>query len=437
MTRSQVPALHAGASGAYRRAWARERLREGFWAVPALFLVCGALLALLTVQARHLGVPASWLGGVPVDPGEASGLLGIIASSTLTFLGVVFTLTLVALQLASSQLSPRVLRMFVRSGVTKLAFGILLATFSYSVAFLVLEGGRGREADSRGVTVAMALVAASLAVFVAFVARTMKLLQVAWVITGVAEETRAAVRRCFPDAGAYVLAAAPDLSGQASTICLPEARRWGRRNSLGVVQGVDHGRLAELARRHDCVLQLLVRIGEYLPARSAVVAAHGGVPSARSVLGAISMGRVRMVYQDPAFGLRQLVDIAIQALSPAVNQPTTAVQVIDRLEDLMLHVVRTADWTGMYADGTGRVRFAEPALSWEACLDLAFTEITDYGASSTQVVRRLIAAYDALEAAAAGQRKSGLAARRTALLRQAGQQGLSLSLLHADALGLG
>jgi uncharacterized membrane protein len=115
-----------------------------------------------------------------------------------------------------------------------------------------------------------------------------------------------------------------------------------------VLQGVDHRRLAELARRHDCVFELLARVGEYVPTQGAIVAVHGPPPPsgqapasrvpASQVLASINVGRSRTLYQDPAFGLRQLVDIAIQALSPAVNQPTTATQVIDRIEDILLRI---------------------------------------------------------------------------------------------------
>ena len=420
---------------AHRRALAAERQRESFWALPAVLVICGVVLAVLTVQARLLGLPRSWLAGVPVSTGEAAGLLGIVASATLTFLGVVFTLTLVALQLASSQLSPRVLRTFVRSGVTKLAFGLLLATFAFSVAFLILEGGR-HEADSRGVTAAMILVAASVAVFVVFVARIMRLLQVAWVITTVAGETRAAVLRCYPPAGGYQQAELPEAPGPSITIRLP-AGHWGRNGTLGVVQAVDRARMCTLASRHGCVLQLLVRVGEYVPAGSAVVAAHGSAPPAGEVLRAISLGRVRTLYQDPAFGLRQLVDIAIQALSPAVNQPTTAVQVIDRLEDILLHIAAVPDRAGRYADQAGLVRFVEPVMSWDDHLDLAFTEITDYGRSSVQVVRRLAAAYDALAAAVGAERRAPLRARRTALLDQASRLCLAPGRLEPDPMGLG
>jgi len=437
---SQVPAERP--AGGYRRAWAAERLRDSFWPVPALLLAAGVALAAVTASAARLGIPAALRAGPPVRPGEVTSVLGIIASATLTFLGVVFTLTLVALQLASSQVSPRVVRMFVRSSVTKLAFGILLAAFSYSVAFLVAEGGQ-HAADSSGLAVAMALVTASLVVFLGYVATTMRLLQVAWVITRVAEETRAAIRRGFPPAAPGLLAVAPPLAADPVLISLTGRRR------LGVLAGVDRARLVALAARHDCVLELLVRTGEYVPTGGAVVAVHprAGYPGApgsplpgpapAAIRARLSLRRARAVYQDPAFGFRQLVDIAIQALSPAVNQPTTAVQVIDRLEDLLLRAARCGERTGRYADHAGQVRLIGPVLSWDGLLDLAFTEITACGAGSVQVARRLLAACDALAASVPAGRQPAIEAHRAVLLARAADQGVPAAGLRADALGLG
>lgn len=437
MTPPRVWAQSAQAARGYRRAWALERLRDSFWPAPALLLAVGVTLAAITVNAARLGIPAVLLRGPRVDPGETSSVLGIIASSTLTFLGVVFTLSLVALQLASSQLSPRVVRMFVRSSVTKLAFGILLAAFSYSVAFLVLEGGHHNEADSRGLAVSMGLVTASLIVFLGYVASTMRLLQVAWVITRVADETRGAIARQTPAYGQCLQAAAPELTLDPVIV-----RLSGRGKSLGVVQGVDHRRLVRLAQRHDCVLQLLVRVGEYVPTGGSVFAVHARegasrLAGSRALLAGINLGRTRTLYQDPSFGLRQLVDIASQALSPAVNQPTTAVHVIDRLEDVVMRLGRQAELTGCYADGAGTVRFVEPVMTWEDVLDLAFLEITSYGAGSVQVARRLLATYDALEAGVSAARRPAVAARRSVLLQDCADQGVAGAGLRADALGLG
>jgi uncharacterized membrane protein len=195
------------------------------------------------------------------------------------------------------------------------------------------------------------------------------------------------------------------------------------------------------------MLQLLVRIGEYVPTGGAVAAALGTAPAAKDVLAGLSLGRTRTLHQDPAYGIRQLVDIAIQALSPAVNQPTTAVQVIDRLEDILLRIAASPQPTGYYADDDGAVRFAEPVLHWDEWLELAFSEITACGAGSAQVTRRLLAAYDALEQAAVEQaalndaaglaRRAGLEARRAALLQKATDLGVPAAELAADSLGLG
>jgi uncharacterized membrane protein len=440
LTPPGVWALSARSAGGYRRAWARERLADAFWPVPGLLLAAGVALAAVTANARQLGVPAALAQAGPrVSPGETASVLGIIASATLTFLGVVFTLTLVALQLASAQLSPRVVRMFVRSGVTKLAFGILLAAFSYCVAFLVLENGR-HAADSSGLAVAMGLVTASLVVFLGYVASTMRLLQVAFVITRVAQETRAEVSRAFPPAGGYIRAGAPELGGRAVSIGLADRGR----GSVGVLQAVDYRRLARLAERHGCVLALLARPGQYVPGGSAVLAVHGGAPvPARAALAAIRVGRARTVYQDPAYGLRQLADIAVQALSPAVNQPTTAVQVLDRLADLLLRIGRQPDRTGCYAGPSGQVRVVEPVAGWADLLDLALSEITAYGADSVAVRRRLLAVYDTLAAGLPAGRQRAVAARRAALLDQgAGRAGDGSAAgrplaARADALGLG
>ena len=203
--------------------------------------------------------------------------------------------------------------------------------------------------------------------------------------------------------------------------------------------GVDHARLAELARRHDCVIELTVRMGEFVPSRRYLRGrspgrgrAPGPVPARRAppqtvpagtrfrrgVAAAVNFGRGRTLYQDPAFGLRQLADIAAQALSPAVNQPTTAVLVIDSLEDVLLQIARSPRHSGCYTDRDGTVRLVKPLPGWEDCLDLAFTEITVYGATSPQVARRLLAAYATLEAAADPARRAGVAARREELARQ-------------------
>jgi uncharacterized membrane protein len=435
-----VLAEAAVSSGGYRLRWAGEWVRERFWVIPAVLLALGTGLAVLT--ATGPGFVGSW-GGFPADASWSSGFLESIAAATLTFLGVVFTLTLVALQLASSQLSPRVIRTFVRSGITRVAFGTQLAAFSYAVTALVISHGHGGQPASRAVIVAAVLVAVSLAVFLGYVAGMMELLQVVEVIAAVARETKAAVAASWLPSRASRLAAAPARSASPALLRLPPRGRGRRGGTPGRVLGVDHARLAELARRHDCVIELTVRMGEFVPSGGPFAAVHHGAVSdsqpvtAAAVAAAINFGRGRTLYQDPAFGLRQLADIAAQALSAAVNQPTTAVLVIDSLEDVLLQIARCPRQSGCYTDRDGTVRLIKPLPGWDDCLDLAFTEITAYGASSPQVARRLLAAYAALEAAAAPALRAGVAVRREELARQLAAGGLSGEALRADPMGLG
>jgi uncharacterized membrane protein len=280
----------------------------------------------------------------------------------------------------------------------------------------------------------------SLAVFIGYVASTMRLLQVAWVISDVAARTLRSIALNYPRASAYGAARAPDLAGPHRPVAAA-----GRGRMAGILQGVDHERLVRIAQRRDCVLQLLVRIGEYVPGGSEVLIVYERAAAAvpdrraadRAILAGLNLGRNRTLYQDSAYGLRQLVDIAIQSLSPAINQPTTAVQVIDRIEDVVRRLAASQPRSGYYADASGDVRFIEPVMSFDDCLDLAFTEITSYGAGSAQVVRRLLAAYDTIGAALDPELRPGIAVRREALLIQSAELGVAAAHLRPDPLGLG
>ena len=226
---------------------------------------------------------------------------------------------------------------------------------------------------------------------------TMRLLQVSWVVTAVAEETRLALGRNRPAATSYLSAAAPQVDQDPRLVRLKEERDDGRGGQFGVILGVDRGRLVQLGRHYDCLLQFLPKVGEYLPIGADLVAVHGGDgPPDDAVRDCVHFGRSRTMYQDPLYGIRQLVDVASQALSPAVNQPTTAVVVIDRLEELLLRIGRRPQPTGFFVDSGSVVRLMYPEPTWAETVDLAFTEIAIYGASSPAVMRRLAAAYESL-----------------------------------------
>jgi uncharacterized membrane protein len=397
----QVLALPVGTANEYRLARLNEWVRERFWSIPVALIVAGVLLAVLVSRPDLLGLPVDWDLGHVVRIGTANTLLQVMASSMLTFVGVVFAITLVGLQLASSQLSPRVIRTFVRSGVTKTAFGVFLATFAFAVTGLAFDNIDDTAAASRTVGAAVALLGLAIGMFIVYVTATMRLLEVGWVITAVANEARVAIRHGSPPESAYVLAERPSLGEATRTIHLSSVDTRDFRGVLGTVLGLDRHQLVRLASRHDCVLELLPRIGEYVPTGGPVFAVHGSTTlQDREVLTCLDLGRARTLYQDPTFGIRQLVDVGTQALSPAINQPSTTVQVIDRLHDLLLRIGRAPIPTGLHVDSGGVVRLVEPTHDAPYLLNLAFREISQLGASSWHVTRRLAAAYDDLEAVA-------------------------------------
>ena len=395
---ASAKALRPESRSRFRVVLAQEWVRERFWVVPTVLLVAGVGLALAVSRVDSIPGLARVGGGLPVRASSAEALLGIIASSMLTFVGVVFTITLVALQLASAQLSPRVIRTFVRSGITKVAFGLFLATFGYAIVVIVVEGASSSPDVLRlAVTLGVLLVLASMVVFVVYVTATMRLLQVSWVVTAVAEETRRAISMNRPVAANYLSAAAPQTDQDPPVVRLEGWRGDGTSGKFGVILGVDRGRLVQLGQQYDCLLQFLPKVGEYLPIGAGIVAIHGrNGPPDDAIRGCVHLGRSRTMYQDPLYGIRQLVDVASQALSPAVNQPTTAVVVIDRLEELLLRIGQRPQPTGFFVDTDGVVRLMQSEPTWAETVDLAFTEIAIYGAPSPAVTRRLAAAYDRL-----------------------------------------
>jgi uncharacterized membrane protein len=261
----------------------RERVRDAFWIIPSGFLMGAILLTLVTREIdRSVGTnpgDGPWWVGTQAD---AAAVLETIATAMLTFLGVVFSITLVALQLASQQFSPRVTRTFVRSTTTKVALGIFIATFTCALlALSSVERGAAADAASPvvSVSVALILVGASLVVFIAFVNNTTRLIRIAHIIGAVADETGRAIDDNYPTAGAYTSAPAPHspASSPAHLVHTTTVARWFKGGGHGLLLAVDVDRLVELARTHDCLLRVVPRIGEYLPAGSPVVEVHGEV----------------------------------------------------------------------------------------------------------------------------------------------------------------
>jgi uncharacterized membrane protein len=345
--------------------------------------VVGRGLAALDDHVVEL--PGSFRG----DASSAQTLLATIAASTLTMTTLVVSITIVALQLASQQFSPRVMRTFFRDTGTKVALGVFLSTTVYALLVLrivIPEDGRSPEyVPSLSVSVAFVFMLCSLGAFLYYLNHVAHSIRAVHIMEAVAAETRDAIRhRHCPDdhlAPGEWPDRAPDLVVRSE-------------QAPGAIVGIDEDDLVRVAAEQHVLIEIVPHVGDYVPSMiplARVWSDDGTVPptTAGDITRHIGLGRERTMRQDVAFGFRQLVDMAEKALSPAVNDPTTAVQAIDRIHDLLRRIAVAPDPCPVYRDTSGSARLVLPVHGWDEIVHLAFDEIRRYGSDSLQVHRML------------------------------------------------
>ncbi|MGH3157115.1 MAG: DUF2254 domain-containing protein [Streptosporangiaceae bacterium] len=401
----------------------RDVARSTFWLVPALCVTAAIGLGIGLI-ALDQALPVTHAVVVfPGPPEGARSFLSSIIQAMISFTGLVFSITIVVLQLSSGQFSPRVLRMFLSDRTIRFALGVFVATFVY--AMVVLRAVRGTSAAGGfvpriAVTVAFGFVLASVALFIRYISHVANMIRVATVITYVGAQARQIIGARYPVTAAEP-ESVPSLPPPARTITAPRG---------AVVVSVNEGRLVRAAAEAGCVLALVPRVGDFVPAGAPLVTirpetelARGGPGEAGElILSGVALDTERSMEQDLAFGFRQLVDIAERALSPAVNDPTTAVQAIDVLHDLLRALATRTLPAGRWRDGDGQVRLVVPQYQFADFLDLAAGEIWHYGAGAAQVPGRLAAMLDDLHAAALPAYRPAIAAwsRRVAGVQRTG-----------------
>ena len=389
----------------------RERLRAGFWAVPSACVVLAVLLALALVALdRRLQAELAFTFGA--GPDGAREVLGAITTAMITFTGLVFSITIVVLQLTSSQFSPRVLRTFLRDRQTQYALGVFTATFVYAVMVLrtVDSGDDERFVPAVATTVAVAMLLLSVALFVAYIHHIATAMQASSIIAAIGAETRSSLGKRFPAGRDEPV----DHSGGdvPSAATAPQSLLPARRS--GVVTTYDEDRLVELARAADVVLRTQVRTGDFVPEGAPVLEVLGdpGALDVDAVLRCIAQRQDRSMQQDVAFGFRQLCDVAERALSPSMNDPTTAVQVLDQLHDLLRRLATRPLRTGVHADGEGRVRLVTPPDRLADYLALSLDGIDQYGRDARPVQERIDALLADVAAAALPEHRAAVEAWR-------------------------
>lgn len=361
------------------------RLRDRFWAIPLLCAAAAVALGLALVRVdgkfdTSLTLPFLFEGG----PESARSLLSAIITSMISFTGLVFSITIVVLQLTSSQFSPRVLRTFLRDRLNQLALGVFVATFVY--ALVVLRAVRGTAqvdpfVPQLATTAAFGFLLASVVVFLAYIHHIAQSIRVATIVTKIAQDTRKLINENLPINGSA--SAQPPLSdGPVERISADRP---------GVVQRVDDAELTKTAIEHGVTIHMLRALGEFVPAGAPLLEVHGREgPDPGELRRAVMLGSERSLDEDVGFGLRQLVDIAERALSPGINDPSTAVQVIDQLHDLLRRLaIRPLPPRRQQTAPSGRLALTVPQPDFAAYLDVAVREIAHWGRGDERVQRRL------------------------------------------------
>jgi uncharacterized membrane protein len=380
----------------YLRPYLREWYRDSLTVIPFLF-IAGAILLFFLMGFIDLYLVET-LDVLPGQIAAAEAISSVIAVSMLSFMGVIFSITLVALQLANQQFSPHIVRKFEGSGTVKMAMGLFIATFVYAL-LLLRESSGGQNSQMASVTIVLMLVIGSVIFFVIFVKEILQMLRIGKVIAAIVDDTHHAINENFPRENAYVTAEIP-VPDEPSLIVRyfdPPSSLLVDRAPQGMLKAVNDVQLLRMAQHGEYYLRVLFQVGDHIMRGDPVVEVYGANDiDTQQILSQFVVGHERNLIQDPAFGFRQLVDIATHSLGGGVNLPSIAALVIDNLTELLLQISRRPTPSGYYADSTGQIRLLRPLPTWEDYVDLAFADISYYGANHPLVQNKLVEAYDRL-----------------------------------------
>jgi uncharacterized membrane protein len=377
-----------------------DRVRSSFWFLPAAMASGAMVLAFATVALETPvtdWVKLNW--GLTFTGGAegASSLLGAIAGSMITIAGVVFSMTLVALSLASSQLGPRLLRSFMRDTTTQMVLGTFVATFLYCL--LVLRTIRRAEetlfVPHLSVTLGVLLAVVSVGVLIYFIHHVSISIQANEIVARVGKELIEEIELLFPENIGQGAPRIPTEPPNADFLDRfeREARPIGSTGD-GYLQFIDGDALMALAMQEDVVIRVERRPGHYVVATRPLALVWPGNRVTDQLMDrvncAFALGNQRTSGQDIEFAVNQLVEIAVRALSPGVNDPFTAIACVDRLGSALCRLARQDVPSPYRYDTQDQLRVITPVFTFPDVTDAAFNQIRQYGRTSTAVTIRLL-----------------------------------------------
>jgi len=391
-----------------------SNLRSSLWFLPSLIVAASVVLAVALIEADSV-VRDQWLARWPrlfgAGAAGARGMLSTIAGSMMSVVGVTFSMTLVALAMASSQYTSRVLRNFMSSRLTQAVLGIFSGIFAYCLIVLrtIRGGDEGAFVPNLAVFFGFVLAVGGVGVLIFFIHHVASSIQASSIIATVAHETIHAIDRLFPKQ----LGHGPGEADDAPSPCSLVGRKWRAvpAKQSGYIQSVDNAALLRLACEQKTVVRMERGIGEFVVEETALVSLSletspdSGTTSA--LRAAFSLSRYRTLEQDAAFGIRQLVDVALKALSPGINDTTTAVTCVDYLTTILARLApQQIPSSHRYEDGELRVISKGP--SFQSLLSESFEQIRECAKGNVAILLQLLDALQTIASLATspGRRQS-------------------------------
>ncbi len=382
----------------FKKLW--RTLRSSFWFMPAWIVLASIAVAVVLINADYYG-GTQWVNEWPLLFGAgadgARGMMSTIAGSMMTVVGVTFSMILVVLAMASSQYTSRVLRNFTRSRVTQAVLGIFAGIFTYCLIVLrtIRSGDEGAFVPSLAVFFGFVLALAGVGALVFFIHHIASSIEASNIIASVAQETIAAIDRLFPEK----LGQEPDENEDRDTQCSLAERNWIAvpAKDSGYIQSVNNAAILRLARDNKTIVRMEHGIGEFVVQDTELASlAVEGPPDEQTIAAlqsAFSISNHRTVEQDAAFGIRQIVDVALKALSPGINDTTTAVTCVDYLASILARVAPLQiPSSHRFEDGELRVIAKGP--SFESLLAESFDQIRRSAKGDMVIMSRML---DALQ----------------------------------------
>lgn len=411
-----------------------ETIQTSFWFVPLLLVLAaiGSAIGLIFLDSTIDFKPAGALGYLFSGGAEAArGILSTIAGAMLAVAGTVFSITLVALTLASSQFGPRLLRNFMHDRLNQIVLGAYIATFIYCL--LVLRTVKSdHDLDfipNLSILFAIVVAVANIFLLIIFIHHISLGIQADTVISESYKNLNDSIEKLFPDQDkeqdSQLLASRAQATLNAHIVA-----DVVKSHQDGYLQVIDYDRLLELAHEHDLFIKILTRPGGFVVKQQPLAKVHARKQTDEKLLhhirGSIIIGGQRTPLQDVEFAIRQMVEVAARALSPGINDPFTAITCIDNLTATLAHLTRAHFPEKYRCDDDGAPRVEVHPLNFAGLIDASFNQIRQYGERSPSVLIRLMESLDTLMNFARSDEQKDAIQRHAAMVLETGESGITV-----------